>query len=388
MMGGWKPEIENLGNFKTLIGLVERYSPSGDESAAVNWLVEHFKDLGYTQSLRDDVGNAVGVMGTGTRQIVLLGHIDTVPGEIKVGVISKDAVIARHAVTKQSHQIVERLLRSARNDAILFGRGSVDAKGPLAAFVDAVAAVGPVDGWQFVVIGAIDEERDSVGARYAVDQYRPEFAIIGEPSQWDRVTLGYKGSAWAEVIVTQSMAHTAGEAQSAPEIAVEIWDQITTWAAAFNAERERKFDQITPTLRGFSSSEDGFKVTATLQIGVRLPVGFDPPDWYEKLKGWATATGAELHPKGFPIPAYLAERNSALVRAFLGGIRSVGGKPGFVVKTGTADLNIVAPVWGCPAVAYGPGDSSLDHTPGEHILLDEYRQAVKILQAVLERLAQ
>jgi LysW-gamma-L-lysine carboxypeptidase len=57
-----------------------------------------------------------------------------------------------------------------------------------------------------------------------------------------------------------------------------------------------------------------------------------------------------------------------------------------VLKTGTADLNIVAPAWGCPAVAYGPGDSALDHTPNEHISLAEYSRAVKVLVAVLKQL--
>ncbi len=424
-----RPATNDQVDFETLIGLVERYSPSGEEAEAVRWLVGRFGELGYTQSFVDEIGNAVGVMGQGPRQIVLLGHIDTVPGEIEVCLSSSPAinvsesntpaslvsirpasvecemyrnqpdtqpadsaqpetkinVIANPAGVKQSAPHSGRLPRSARND-VLYGRGSVDAKGPLAAFIDAVAAIGPVEGWQLVVIGAIDEERDSVGARHIVNLYQPEFAIIGEPSSWDRVTLGYKGSAWAEVRVRQSMAHTAGNSASAPEMAVQLWNQITAWAADFNAGRTRLFDQITPTLRGFSSSEDGFAGTASLQIGVRLPEGFDPPQWYEKLQGWAAAARAEFSPKGFAIPAYRTERTSPLVRAFLGGIRTAGSQPGFVVKTGTADLNIVAPVWGCPAVAYGPGDSSLDHTPNEHISLEEYRRAVGVLQAVLSRL--
>ena len=74
------------------------------------------------------------------------------------------------------------------------------------------------------------------------------------------------------------------------------------------------------------------------------------------------------------------------MRAFLAGIRSVGGQPGFVLKTGTADLNIVAPVWGCPAAAYGPGDSALDHTPNEHISLDEFKRSISVLQFVLKQL--
>jgi LysW-gamma-L-lysine carboxypeptidase len=63
-----------------------------------------------------------------------------------------------------------------------------------------------------------------------------------------------------------------------------------------------------------------------------------------------------------------------------------GGEPRFVYKTGTADLNIVAPVWQCPAVVYGPGDSALDHTPNENIHLDDYQKAVVALASVLEKL--
>lgn len=343
----------------TLIELVRHYSPSGEEALAVDYLVNRMQILEFTKAYQDEIGNAVGIMGDGPRQIVLLGHIDTVLGEIPVRV----------------------------EGDMLYGRGSVDAKGPLATFVDAAAAVGPVEGWQVIVIGAIDEERNSIGARHIVNQYRPEFAIIGEPSRWDRVTLGYKGSAWAEVKVQRFMQHTASQGESAPEAAVEIWNQVRAWADGFNASHERVFDKVLPTLRGFASGTDDFEEWATLQIGIRLPQKLDPQQWYENLRELARSPSTEINPTGYPIPAYRSERNSPLVRAFLGSIRSAGGKPGFVVKTGTADLNIVAPVWGCPAVAYGPGDSTLDHTPNEHISLREYQQSVNILTGVLKKLA-
>jgi len=75
-------------------------------------------------------------------------------------------------------------------------------------FCGRLAKVGARDGWQFVVIGAVEEERDSEGARFVANQYKPDFAIIGEPNQWDRIALGYKGSAWANVTVKRGQAHT------------------------------------------------------------------------------------------------------------------------------------------------------------------------------------
>ncbi len=349
--------------YQTIIELVNCYSPSGEETKAVKYLIERMKTLGFKHTFQDDAGNAVGMIGNGPRQVILLGHIDTVPGEIPIRV----------------------------EDDLLYGRGSVDAKGSLAAFVDAVANVGAVEGWQLIVIGAVDEEGDSTGARFVVNQYRPDFAIIGEPSRWDRLTLGYKGSAQAEITVTCPVKHTSAQGQSAPEIAIEIWNQLNVWVDEFNAGHERAFDQLLPRLGGFSSETDHFQETATLQVGVRLPLDVTPEDWYKRVNQTSdvfetSEVSCEITFKGFPIPAYKAERNTPLVRAFLGAIRAEGGKPGFVAKTGTADLNIVAPKWGCPALAYGPGDSSLDHTPHEHISFTEYIQAVKILEHTLTRL--
>ena len=350
---------------QTLIELVKHYSPSGQEADAVDYLVGRMQNLGFTHAFKDGAGNAVGVMGEGEKQIVLLGHIDTVPGEIPV----------RISPLPEGEGAGVRAL---------YGRGSADAKGPLSAFVDAVAGLGLVRGWQIVVIGAIDEERDSVGARHIVDQYQPEFAIIGEPSRWDRVTLGYKGSANAKVTSLREMAHSASGKETAPEAAFAFWKKARAWAEDFNEGKKGVFEQILLSLHGFDSGNDGFESRASLQINARLPVEISPDAWYKKLTELAASENMER--VGFAIPAHRAEKNSPLVRAFLKGIRGVGGKPGFVVKTGTADLNIVAPVWGCPAVAYGPGDSNLDHTPNEHISLVEYEMAVNILRDVLHTL--
>jgi LysW-gamma-L-lysine carboxypeptidase len=49
-------------------------------------------------------------------------------------------------------------------------------------------------------------------------------------------------------------------------------------------------------------------------------------------------------------------------------------------------MNVVGPAWGCPIVAYGPGDSSLDHTPDEHIEVEEFLQGIAVLARALETL--
>ncbi len=351
-------------DFGTLIGLVSQYSPSGQERGAVEWLVRRMKLLGYEDAFIDEAGNSVGVMGQGPKQVVLLGHIDTVPGEI---VVRRDTI--------PPHEV-------------LYGRGSVDAKGPLACFVDAVARIGVRDDWQFVVIGAVEEERDSEGARFVAAQYKPDFAIIGEPNQWDRVALGYKGSAWANITVRRGQVHSASGEQTAAEAAVEAWLKIKEYVDSFNADKQKVFDKLLLTLRGMESGSDDFEQWARLKVGVRLPVEVSPEGWYATISDSHLQGDCHLtvEPAGFAIPAWECEKNTPLVRGFLSAIRSKGGEPRFVYKTGTADLNIVAPVWKCPAVVYGPGDSALDHTPNEHIDLEEYRKAVDVLSAALNQL--
>ena len=345
-----------MNNAQTLIRLVDHYSPSGSERVAVEWLIERMRELGFVDVFIDGAGNAVGMIGPGPKQVLLLGHIDTFPGEIPVRV----------------------------EEGILYGRGCVDAKGALACFVDAVAEVGVLDGWQFVVIGAVEEERDSKGALYVVDRYTPDFAIIGEPNRWDRISLGYKGSAWANLSVQCKQAHTASGEPTACEKAFESWLAIKGFTDTFNEGKERAFDKVLVSLQSFESGADEFQQWARLRVTARLPLEISPDQWYKRLA--EITAGARVEPKGFPVPAWQCQKNTALVRALLSGIRAQGGTPSFVYKTGTADLNIVAPVWGCPALVYGPGDSGFDHTPDERIRLDEYTQAVHALSAALKTL--
>lgn len=57
-----------------------------------------------------------------------------------------------------------------------------------------------------------------------------------------------------------------------------------------------------------------------------------------------------------------------------------------MVKKGTSDMNTLATTWrGVPMVAYGPGDSALDHTDEERIGAEEYRAARSLLADAVAR---
>lgn len=338
-----------------LANLLNYYSPTGEEEEAVKYLCSKMSSMGYQASI-DEAGNVIGIVGEGPRELILLGHIDTVPGFIKV----------------------------RQENETLWGRGAVDAKGALSCFTEAVARVGPLPGWKFIVIGAVEEEGGSRGAKFIRDKYRPDILVIGEPSSWDRVTLGYKGCTWFTYTLDGPITHTAGREKSVSEQAVDFWNRLQAETDRFNQHKDRLFDQISPTLQWMNKQSDHFNETACLRIGIRTPPGWFVSDLEDLLQGLA---GGAVILMEDGVPAFKAEKNTSLVRSFLAAIRAQGGKPRFTLKSGTSDMNIVAPTWNCPAVAYGPGDSNLDHTPDEHINTNDYLRSIEILISVIRSLS-
>ena len=309
--------------------------------------------LGFRAHI-DGAGNAVGELGDGERTVLLLGHIDTVPGLIDV----------------------------RREGSLLYGRGAVDAKGPLATFVAAAARAGADSDRRIVVVGAVEEEAaTSKGARFLLDKLAPDAVIIGEPSGWDCVTTGYKGRLLAQYTLSREIGHTARPDASVCEEAFAFWQAVMEHAAAYNATRPRMFDQLAPSLRTMHSEDDGFVQTATLALGFRLPPGIDTDDLQATLR--ALAGDADLRFSGRE-GAFHGAKNTSLARAFVRAIDAEGGRIQFKVKSGTSDMNVVGPVWNCPILAYGPGDSALDHTPREHIDLNDYHKGIAVLTRVLK----
>ena len=247
--------------------LVEIPSLSTHEAAASQWLVGRCLNLGYERAYVDEAGNAVGELGDvdAERVVVLLGHIDTVPGDIPVRIEYVDG------------------------DDVLYGRGSVDAKGPLATFVMAGAGWETngrrTSGLRLVVVGAVEEEAaTSKGARHIRDRFDgarepiPAACIIGEPSGWNRITLGYKGRLLVELSSGQPMAHTAGPDAGVATRAVSFWNWLDAYAEEFNRDRDRIFDQLQPSLREVHTATDAeMNDTVLARAGRTSAARFDAP---------------------------------------------------------------------------------------------------------------
>lgn len=334
--------------------MLEIYSPSGEEGEIATYLVTRMREMGF-QAYQDGAGNAIGILGGGEREIVLLGHMDTVEGFIPV-----------------------RL-----RDGVLYGRGAVDAKGPLAAFIQAAARVGPLPGVRIVVAGAVEEESSSRGARHLATRFSPQAAIIGEPSGWEHITLGYKGRLRILYRLTQPIRHSTAQGPSASEQAVHFWNRLTEFSARWNHGERFRFHTLDPALHRITTHNGGFTEEVVMDITLRIPFGAPIAEVKDRIRSWAGDAAVGFVGEDIP---YQVEKNTPLVRAFLRAIRWQGGNPAFKLKLGTSDMNTVGPVWRCPLVAYGPGDSRLDHTPEEHISLEDYRRSIHVLASVLQDL--
>ena len=345
------------------VALVERLvatpSVSGTEAGAVRVFVAAGARMGMTCEI-DGAGNGVARRGpTSARtRVALLGHIDTVPGELPV---------------RTEH-------------GVLHGRGAVDAKGPLAAMLVAAARAEVPAGVAIDVIAAVGEEtHDSPGAHFVRDRMQPAACIIGEPSGWDGVTLGYKGRVVVRAECTRGCAHSAGPEPSAGDDVYAWWGRVLAAVEAVNGGRGGAFERVQARILGAGTASDGLRERAWLEGGFRLPVGVTPGD-VRAIAQRAAGASVEVSSSGGE-RAVRSGRNDAVVRALAGAVRREGGRPRLKVKTGTADFNVVAPVWRCPIAAYGAGDSSLDHTPEERLVLGEYLRSVRVLTGAIGALA-
>lgn len=340
-----------------LIGAVSIASLSGQEGALASHLSDWMTAHDFTAQV-DPSGSVVGERGHGPLTVALLGHIDTVPGEIAVRVES----------------------------GVLHGRGSVDAKG---SFCTAVAAVAGLDAGtlaraRFVCIGATEEEAPSSrGARHAAGQYRPDYVVIGEPSGWEGLTLGYKGRLILKVSARKDNFHTAGEGTSAADDLSEGWFRVRAWAQERSGEG--LFGAVQATVQALNSGGDGLTQTASGVFGLRLPTPVTPETAQQELSARLDGLGLAVEYLGAEV-AVRHPKDSPLARALRVSIREAGGTPVFKLKTGTSDMNVVAPHWPVPTLAYGPGDSRYDHTPDEQLPLEDYDRAVAVLRAALTRL--
>lgn len=334
--------------------IVEIESVSGNEQELAEFLKNELNELGFKTEM-DSVGNVIAITGNSinpVRRVLFCGHMDTVSGKIPVKI----------------------------ENNFLFGRGSVDAKGALAAFIFGIKnAMHSLENIEVILACVVEEEALSRGAKNILNEFNPNFVVIGEPSGFNAITVGYKGSIIIEVELIEKCFHKSFERNGAIEQGIAFWNKVNAYCNEFN-KGKNLFDSLNAFIRSINSESNGLNESIKMQIQFRVPLEINETKLKEfllKINENANISFIES------IPAHRPSKANELVSAFNSGIKSIKEKTVFKLKTGTSDFNILGTHYKKPIIAFGPGDSKLDHTPNECINLNEFSKSIKVISNAL-----
>ena len=344
------------------------YTPSLNEKSIAEFLADKCDDLGFENIHIDEVGNLIATKGSGSPKILLCGHMDTVPGKIKV----------------------------RKEGDVLYGRGASDAKAPLLAMLFAAASVQNNNG-TITFVGAVDEEGNATGIKNLVkDKLDFDYAIFGEPSGVKQVTIAYKGRLAINLRINVGESAHA----SAPWLSKNAIEESMIFIKELKKilesgqQDKKKGMMITATLTeingGTSHNITPKECVSTLDI--RIPVDTNCKKVEEQISKSVDEVSKKRGVEAFysildETEPFEAPHNSPLVRAFTLGVLDVEHtRPTLIRKTGTGDMNVIGIRLKIPVVTYGPGDPHASHTVNESVSIDEYLRGIEVLKRTLHHL--
>lgn len=361
-------EQERLNDF--LLRLVAAQSESTREGEAAKVLGAELEALGFTVEV-DDIGNVIGSYAAGSGPTVLFdSHLDT------VGVT--DPSLWSKAPTGEV--VGDRI----------YGRGTVDMKGPLAACVHGVAAALPqLDRGRVVITGTVAEElAEGPALVHATDRLLPDYVVICEATS-RRVALGQRGRAEVLVEVEGQSCHSAHPAagRNAAEAMADVIVALRRLTVPHHPVLGEGILVLTDVM---SRPYPGLSVVPDLCLATfdrrTLPgeTEMDVLDPIQRViddvcaqhgtKGRASIavdhytayTGTSVDAPNFA-PAWIAGEDSPLVSTAVSSLERHGldhdtGHYAFCTNgSGTAGAR------GIPTIGYGPGEEHVAHSVDESI---------------------
>jgi acetylornithine deacetylase len=317
--------------------LIDIESISGNEAAVGNYLYGELCRLGYQTRKIAVEGDRFNVFATWPDHldpaVVFSTHMDTVPPFIP----------------------------SSEDEHKIYGRGSCDAKGIIAAQVAAAERLRQ----QKIYVGllfVVGEERDSLGAKVANDHAPSQcrFLVNGEPTE-NRVALASKGTLRVEVVARGKMAHSAY-----PELGESAIDKLIAALARLRAMPLPVDPQFGPCTLNIGMIEGGRAPNvipdyAHADLLYRL-VG--PSD---ALRKQIEATAGNEVEVSFPLELPFLR------------LRTVDGLPTMMAAF-TTDIPKLTK-WGEPLLI-GPGSIHVAHTEGEFIEKQQLHDAVDLYSKI------
>jgi len=320
--------------------LVDIESITGNEGPVGHFLVKQLSDLGYKVQHTPVESERANVYAASPQEpnpaVVFSTHMDTVPPYIP----------------------------SSEDESRIYGRGSCDAKGIIAAQIAASERL-KAEGIHIGLLFLVGEERDSLGAKVANQQPNAcRFLINGEPTE-NRVALASKGALRVEVIASGRMAHSAY-----PELGESAIDKLV---------------EALHRLRAMNLPSDPDVGPCTMNIG-HIEGGRAPnviPDKARALLLYRLIGPTEELRRGIvETVGNLAQVEFTLEIPFVR-LRSFEGMPTMVAAF-TTDVPALSN-WGQPMLL-GPGSIHVAHTEGEYVEKKQLEDAVDLYCAIARKL--
>jgi acetylornithine deacetylase len=318
--------------------LIDIESISGNEKPVALFLRDHLEKMGAAVELEDAQPDRPNVFAAwGKPDVVLSTHTDTVPPFIP----------------------------SSEDERCIYGRGACDAKGIIAAQIEAASRLRAEGVGDFGLLFVVGEERNSAGAVAANRKPRgSRFLINGEPTE-NQLGLGTKGVLRVEIEARGKMAHSAYP---------ELGESAT----------EKLLDALN-RLRQIPLPQDAVLGRTTYNVGI-LQAGIAPnviPDLARAEVMYRLVSDGETLFQSITA----AVGNLATVKKVLEippvHLSGMDGLPTTVVAFCT-DIPSLSN-WGKPFLL-GPGTIHVAHTEHEHIPKAELMQAVEIYVKMVKRL--
>jgi len=353
---------------KMLEKALRLYTPSLGEKPMADFLADKCDDLSFDDIRIDEVGNLIATKGSGLPRILLCGHMDTVPGKIKV----------------------------RKEGDWLYGRGASDAKAPLMAMLFAAASIQNNSG-TVIFVGAVDEEGNATGIKNLVkSKLDIDYAVFGEPSGIKQVTIAYKGRIAINLKINVGNSSHA----SAPWLSKNAIEESLIFTTELKKvlesgqENKKKGMLLTATVTEIKggTSHNVTPKECDVIMDIRIPVDMNCKMIEEKISTLVQEISKKRKVEAFhsildETEPFEASHNSPLVRAFTLGVMDVEhSRPTLIRKTGTGDMNVIGNQLNIPVVTYGPGDPHASHTIDEKVSIDEYLRGIEVLKKTLQHL--
>jgi acetylornithine deacetylase len=328
--------------------LVDIESITGNEAAVGEFLYLELSRLGYQ-----------------TKKMPVEGarfNVYAIPSEAGSRKPTPDAQVA--VVFSTHMDTVPPFIPSSEDAARIYGRGSCDAKGIIAAQIAAAERLRReriFAGLLFVV----GEERDSLGAK-AANEHAPgsRYLVNGEPTE-NRITLASKGTLRVEVTATGRMAHSAY-----PELGESAIDHLLTALTRLRAMPLPSDPEIGPCTLNIGIIEGG-RAPNVIPDYAHADLLYRLVGPTEELRRQILATAGDKVKVTFPLEIPFLR------------LRTVAGLPTMIAAF-TTDIPFLTN-WGEPLLI-GPGSIHLAHTEGEYIDKQQLHDAIDLYCRIAKRL--